>query len=595
MLGITNLVSAQNYKKSFKALGEKNYTSARIGFQQAQMSINTKALGDYGMAVVYRSTSLRIEDMYKACESINDAKKDWAEYDVKFKKKYSDYLTEDIIIEESITIDKKLFSMLKKSNNAKSIQTFLDKCPNSIFKHQAILLRDSLAYIRTNSYNTISAFRNFINNYPEAKQVDDAKVKLNALAWSNCISKNEIDAYKLFISDYNDAPQVDTAKILITELEYQRALSLNTDDAFSSFIAKYPNTSQADSLKKKGEENAYKNVLKFESIPICSAFISNYPSSEYLVKVVQIRDSIAFADAKRINTNKAYEDFIFNYPNSIKVPLALSLMSKSMYSRAEIKRMIAKNNIKTNRIKSLTVFRIEENDTSNKSMETRKEYDIFGNIIIETEEFSPENIKETKYIYDNAGDRLIKKICFINNKIQNLTEYEYDIRGLNTYYSYQCQFNCDTYGKVYYDSLKYDDKRNLISSIKYNSSSKIIEANYYKYDIKGNMIQDSLIKNTKDSIDYIVLNINYNGQGNIIQELKLDSKGTRLSVNSYSYDGLGKLITSTTYDASGTIYRTLFYNEKGIIKSEYLNYEEYKDNGFRRDYIYQYREQKEQQ
>ena len=589
LFAIGNNAYSQNYKKTFKALEEKNYTSARIGFQQAQQSVHTKSLGDYGMAVVYRSTSLRIEDMYKACASINSANSNWGEYDEKLKKKYADYLTEDKIKEEKTTIDKKLFSMLKKSKNAKSIQEFIEKCPNTSFKNKALLMRDSLAYNKAASFNTISAFKTFIKDYPNAKQINRAQNNLYQLAWNACISRNEVDGYETFITNYSNAPQIDSAKSLIIDLEYQRALNINTNDAFSSFISKYPNSKQADLLKNKGEENAYNNVLKFEVIPICNNFINTYPQSKKLRKVIEIRDSLAFAQAKLINTNKAYEDFLFTYPNAVQVPLALSLMSKSMYSRIEIMKMIAKTNIKSNNIKSIIVYRINDKDTSKKAIESKRTYDVFGNMIKEAEESSPTVSKETRYIYDDAGDKLIKKMVFFNDKIQELTEYEYDIRGLNNLSNYQCQFNCDNYGKVYNDTLKYDNKRNLLSSIKYNYSSKVIEAHYYSYDIKGNRIKDSLQSLANDSLNYVIITSNYNGQGKIIQELKANSNGVRLSVSSYSYDGLGKLITSSTYDASGTIYRTYFYNAKGLLESEYLNYEEYKNSGVRRDYEYEYR------
>ncbi|RLD46343.1 MAG: hypothetical protein DRI86_03420 [Bacteroidetes bacterium] len=589
VLSIGSKAFAQNYKKTFKALEEKNYTSARIGFQQAQQSVNTKSLGNYGMAVVYRSTSLRIEDMYKACASINNAKENWGEYDEKFKKKYSGYLTEDIINKEKITIDKKLFSMLLKSNNAKSIQEFIDKCPNTSFKKEALLLRDSLAYNKAASFNTISAFKAFIKDYPNAKQVNLAQSNLYQLAWNSCISRNEVDGYEAFITNYSGAPQIDSAKSLIVELEYQHALNINTNEAFSSFISKYPNSPKSDLLIKKGEENAFNNVLKFEVIPICNKFIDTYPKSKKLWEVVKIRDSLAFVEVKLINTNEAYEDFLFTYPNAVQVPLALSLMTESMYSRAEINKMIAKTNIKTNNIKSVIIYRSEDKDSSIRAIESRKKYDVFGNMISEKEEISPKTKKETKYIFDDAGDKLIKKMTFLNDKIQELTEFEYDIKGLNILSNYQCQFNCDNYGKIYNDTLKYDEKRNLLSSVKYNYSSKKIEAHYYTYDIKGNRIQDSLQTIIGDSLDYYIITINYNGQGNVIQELKENSKGEKLSVRSYSYDGLGKLITSSTYDASGTIYRTYFYNSKGLLESDYLSYEEYKDSGVRHDYEYEIR------
>ena len=586
LLSVGYVASAQNYKKTFKALEEENYTTARIGFQQAQHSVHTKSLGDYGMAVVYRSTSLRIEDMYKACANINSAKNNWGEYDEKLKKKYSMYLTEDIIEKEKNIIYKKLYGMLKKSSETKEIQKFIDQCPDEDYKKLALILRDSLAYNKVKRFNTISAYKGFIANYPKAKQIDEATNNMYNLAWDACIRYNDIESYETFIAAYKDAPQHDSAKVLVIELEYQRAVSINTSDAFDSFISEYPKSPQAELLKNRAEENAYSNVLKFETLSICGSFISTYPSSKYLEKVVFVRDSLAFMEAKQINTNEAYENFVFSYPSAMQIPTALALMTESMYSRIEIMRMIAKNSIKSNGVKSLIIYRTDPNDSTKKLIESMKSYDLFGNIISETEEFAPASKKETKYNFDDAGDKLMKKMTFTNDKIRELFKFEYDIKGLNLSSTYQCQFDCRAYGESYSDSLTHDDKRNLVSEIKYDSSSKRIESHYYLYDKNGNRMQDSILVWVNDSLDYSIIKFNYNWQGNIIQEMQESSTGERLYVNSYSYDGIGKLTTSTTYDASGTIYRIYFYNAKGLLESEYLNYEEYKNNGFRRDYVY---------
>ena len=587
MLGIWNISFSQSYKKTFKALEEGNYTSARIGFQQAQQSVSTKALGDYGMAVVYRNTSLRIEDMYKACASINSAKANWTSYDEKLKKKYLSYVNENKIAAEKQTIDKKLYSMMKAQKEAKSVQVFIDKCPNSSFLKEATTLRDKLAFEKALGFNTIPAFKNFIADYPKALQINLAKENLYKLAWEKATYDNTVESYQEFINYYPSSLQIEEAKEKIIELEYEQALGVNTQDAFDSFINKYPNSKQAAMLKQKGEENAFNNVLKFEEIGICTKFLSMYPVSNHTKKVVQMRDSIAFQESKKLNTNKAYEEFVFKYPNATQVPLALSLMSESLYSRAELKRMIAKNDIKTKEIKSVSVVRTEADDSSKHIIENKKSYDIFGNCIYEIDYLSDTKNISHKYIYDDAGDKLLKKMSFVNDQIQEIAEHTYDLKGLNTFISYKCEFNCMDSNSTFSDSLFYDEKRNLISKIRFDENDSILHANYYKYDIKGNLIQDSILSLKNDSLENSIVEFNYNGQGNIIQKLKKNSKGVRVSVDSYSYDGLGNLITSSTYNASGTIYRTYFYNSKGLIESEYMNYEEYKNSGVLRKYVYE--------
>ena len=178
---ISQGIIAQNYKKAFNALSNKDYTKARIIFTKAQASENTRAIGDYGMAIVYYSTSLRIEDMYKSYESIVNAEENYDNCDTKVKSKNKDYFSKEKIANEIDIIDKKLFGMVKTKDDIKEYQRHINKCPDSEYNKQSIVLRDKKAFSVATDFNTIPAFEDFISKYPNSKEYTDATGDLREL------------------------------------------------------------------------------------------------------------------------------------------------------------------------------------------------------------------------------------------------------------------------------------------------------------------------------------------------------------------------------------------------------------------------------
>ncbi|OYT11858.1 MAG: hypothetical protein B6I18_02690 [Bacteroidetes bacterium 4572_112] len=579
---------AQNFKKAFHALDNENYTSARVIFSPAVKNADTKAIGEYGMAAVYRGTSLRIEDNYRAYASIISAKKHYKDLDAKLKKKYSKQINEDKIDAELYMIDVSLFKMVVEIDNVKAYQKHIDNCKESRFHQKAIDLRNVKAYKAAMEFNTITAYKDFCDNYPESVQFVQAQTIMYTMAWSECEAIDKISNYKEFISKYPEAPQVYSAKEKIRKFDYQTALDIDTQTAFTAFIAKYPNSEEAKTLKGQGSKSAYANVVKFNSIPVCERFLFEYPNTDYSARVTAIRDSLAYNDATEKNTTEGYNAFIDNYPNAIQVPLVMDKLGKLLYSKEELQVKRAKFAIKHQKISSIKVYANNENS----KIINEKRYDIFGNCTYDYEYILDDYNEMRKYFYDNAGENVLKEQIFVNNKIQIIKEYKYDIKGLKVSAKSVCMYNCKGGAKNSVDSFYYDDNRNLISEKTISEDGKLLEIHTYTYDKRGFRIGEEYKIIAGEAYKSYKIAMTYNGKGYLIQKKTENENGETTEVESVSYDGLDKVISSSRYDMRGTLMRTFFYNVKGLVETEVHTFET--DNTNKKNLVWKYEFREEQ-
>ncbi len=592
VLFLSNFSLAQSFKKAFRALDNKEYTSARVQFSNAQKDISTKAIGDYGIAVIQRSTALRIEDLYSAFSSAESAKENWAKCSDAAKKKNKDFVNLEIINGELSKIEDLLFAKVKADGSTMALENFINKCPQSRYNSQVVKLLNTAAYNKAKTFNTIPVWKEFIKKYPNAPEAKLAQVNIDSIAWNKVIRNSNIENLEAFINQYPKSKKIKEAKKMLLDLEYNRAKAINTSAAFTSFISKYHNSKQAKELQEIEIENDYNNVMKFKEIGLCESFINTYPNNLHIAQIKQIRDSLAYLKVLKENTPEAYEDFIMKYPNAKQVSMAMAKIGTLMYSKEELKRISKKNDIKKRKLKSYTVYQMNISDTNNKVLSEKKRFDIFGNCTYFYNNVT-EDLKEVyKYSYDDAGDKLLKEQYFVNNKIKTISYFTYNIKGQVVNVQIVCNYDCLDSTGDYSDTLIYNNDRLLIEKTKRNSYGKIVEQHKYTYDIKGNKVLDNYTVLSNDSIYSLTIKNDYDGRDLLIQKTKKDKNGNIVSVGSYSYDGLGRMISSSFYDKVGTIYYTYFYGKDGALKSETImneanstkkyikiyNYEQYKSN-----------------
>lgn len=591
LLGIMLLIGqfsiAQNYKKAFKALENKEYTNARVQFAQAQKDPTTKAIGDYGIAVIQRLTSMRIEDLYSAYKNITSSKLNWSKCTENVRDKNKDFITEEIINTEFKNIEGQLFEKVKADGSSQAWEKFLTECPLSSHQTEARNFLNEAAYNKAMSFNTIPVWKDFIKQYPDTEQAKKAQNNIYSLAWNEISLRPNIENLESYISQYPQANNIEYVKNELLNIEYKRALAVNTDAAFASFIAKYPDSEQAKNLQSKAIENDYQNAIKFKEISLCDKFIVNYPNSKYVSEILEMKDSLEFIKTLKLNTPKAYEEFIINFPNSKQVPLAMSKMGNLIYSKEELKNLAQKTRIKNINLKSLSAFEVNTADTSIKVLSEEKRFDVFGNCIYSFNSVTPELKEVYKNSYDDAGDKLLKSQYFVNDKIKTISYYIYNIKGQAVNAQIVCNFDCRDTTANYSDTMIYDTSRNLLEKISRNAFGKIVEKHKYTYDDRGNKVLDKYSVLTNDSIHSFYTKYDYDGKGMLLQQTQKDELGTIISIGSYSYDGLSRMISSSYYDKIGTIYKTYFYDKNGFVNNVIIKNEE--NNGKENLKIYQYK------
>lgn len=589
MLFFGEFSKAQNYKKAFKALENKEYTSARVQFTQAQTNPATKAIGDYGIAVIQRSISMRTEDLYSAYKNINSAKLNWSNCSDEVKNKNKDFVSEEIINSEFVKIDNLLFETVKADGSSQAWEKFIKECPISSHKIEAVNLLNEAAYNKAMVFNTIPVWKDFISEYPKTEQAKKAQNNIYSIAWKKVSAAPNITELESYITHYPNSENIIEAKNMLLNMEYHRALSVNTDAAFENFISKYPNSKQAKDLQLKSIEKDYQNAIKFKDISLCEKFVLDYPNSKYAFEISDIIDSLKYLQTTKLNTPKAYEEFIMNFPNSKQVPLAMEKMGTLIYSKDELQKLAKKNRIKNGNLKSISAFEVDPADSNKKVLSENKHYDVFGNCTYHFNRATSDLKEVYKYSYDDAGDKLLKSEYFVNNMIKTTNYFTYNIKGQVVNSQIVCNFDCLDSTANYSDTMIYNSKRALVEKVRRNAYGNIVEKHNYSYDRSENLIFDKYSILTNDSIRVFSYQFQYDGKGMLLQKTQKDHLGQTLSVGSYSYDGLGRMISSSYYDKIGTIYKTYFYDKNGFVKNETINNEDNSDKVFFKIYNYDFR------
>ncbi len=155
----------------------------------------------------------------------------------------------------------------------------------------------------------------------------------------------------------------------------------------------------------------------------------------------------------------------------------------------------------------------------------------------------------TKYEYDENNNKT-KETNYLTWWTTKITTYEYDL--------------LDNPTKVV---SEYDTNNQLITTIKYDNNSNIIEkqswswaTTKYYYNEFSKLKQEKIITNPNDTTKDVITNYEYDNNGNIIK--KTDSKW---NITTYEYNNYDQLIKETKTDWS---YTLLNYNTSNLVSQK---------------------------
>jgi sporulation protein YlmC with PRC-barrel domain len=169
---------------------------------------------------------------YYALETIETFK----QLGVKQKEKLKRFPLDSIILfRYHDQIDSTAFEEAKKINTENSYLHFLNYYLHSIYKNQAIELRDEAAWVEALKQNSYQSFLTFMQKYPQAQQVAEAQKRYDKLLYAYKTKDKKLKSYEVFLDEYPQTPYRKEIEKNIFEIY----TATGSKDVFEEFIKKY--------------------------------------------------------------------------------------------------------------------------------------------------------------------------------------------------------------------------------------------------------------------------------------------------------------------------------------------------------------------
>ncbi len=216
-----------------------------------------------------------------------------------------------------------------------------------------------------------------------------------------------------------------------------------------------------------------------------------------------------------------------------------------------------------------------QGETETAESRTEYVYDVWGNLVKETDTGSGDYVNVTTYTYDDQANLIRREQQ--DNGGSSVDTYVYDEKGnlvketsedsygwsYSTLYAYDDQGNMirqqglNSEGDVNYTE-EYQYRNGLVTKVVYQSAGDYFTETDYEYDDQGN---NTLIR-TRDNSGETENIMTYDAAGRMIRvEYKGDGYG---SVTTYTYDAQGRETASETTNEDGTVSRyTTEYDKEG--------------------------------
>lgn len=302
---------ADNIKKGFKYLEKKNYPKAFNCFNKVVVKDSNNAVGWYGLYKLYTDKATPYYNLEHANTAAFNAKNtvQKIEYDpVKYK------LTKSEIENAFYSVDREIYSNAYGNISITSLEYYINiskYAPNMAY---AIKSRDSLAYLKASSENTINAYEIFIQLYPAAIELRQAQENIRILEFSHCKTERNVSCLETMKTKYNGNTKWE---VKIQDNIYILALDLAVESGRSAKVKEYMTTYTKSNMIGIAQVK-YDSMFFAESIPMgdyakAEEYIKNYPTSIYR-KLAEMKLYMFFT-SDETNTDKLYQ-FSAKYPEN---------------------------------------------------------------------------------------------------------------------------------------------------------------------------------------------------------------------------------------------------------------------------------------
>jgi hypothetical protein len=225
-------------EKAFEAFHEKNYHSAKIGFEKSEDVF--PAFSAYGMSLYFASDSTGNLDLDSAYLMIKKAIALWptiTKRETNVAKRLSITISDFYSIQD--TVLRKAFDRALLSGTPQALDSFIVGFPVKELVDSAVSIRNRIAFDETEKYGTAAAYLSYMNRFPESSYFSIAKNRYSKLLYEESVMGGSVGEYEVFIRSFPNNPFVNDA--------WRKLFSLTTRNSsderpYLDFINNYPSS-----------------------------------------------------------------------------------------------------------------------------------------------------------------------------------------------------------------------------------------------------------------------------------------------------------------------------------------------------------------
>ncbi len=217
------------------------------------------------------------------------------------------------------------FEQVKKAGDVKSLNGFIERCPDADSLEAAIHLRDLAAFdtLMASKQRSLASVYNYLNRYPLSKKYNIVIGLRDNLESEKAQKEGTYESYSHFLENFPRSTKAQALREKYIELSYYEALKQNTIGSYNEFLDRFPLAKNFAKQVRSSRDSLYFEKYS-SSADSLNLYITYFPASRFFKAAISLRDEKAFENAKQENQVAAYEHFIYRYPAALEVNEAMA-------------------------------------------------------------------------------------------------------------------------------------------------------------------------------------------------------------------------------------------------------------------------------
>ncbi|MFM7054057.1 MAG: WG repeat-containing protein [Bacteroidota bacterium] len=225
-------------EKAFDSYHNKNYASAKIGFENSEHVF--PALSAYGLSMCFANDSTGKIDLDSAYLMVKKAIALWenaSKRESNVAKRLSISIADFYSFQD--TVIQKAFNKALSSGTQQALDSFILVFPVKEFVDSAVSVRNRIAFEDAEKDGTAASYLAYMNRFPESSYFSISKNRYYRLLYDESVKGGSIGEYEVFIRSFPGNPYVHDA--------WRKLFSLSTRNSseekpYLDFLGNYPST-----------------------------------------------------------------------------------------------------------------------------------------------------------------------------------------------------------------------------------------------------------------------------------------------------------------------------------------------------------------